>query len=223
MTLHLSDRAKAARVLLALPLDADWITALARRGPLHRIPYWLAEAVYAGHETLAHDFVDFVDPELASAHHALVAALEDLSDQIGGTFPPQRDEQDYTEVPPEWKRTEPDRYYKSLRDLSTARHAVLHRYRKLINAMNRSGHLPSPSPPSGQSVSVTSGDNSPVHVFAPHAHASQGATADANVDPRPEPATATTPWWNRSIVLWTALGALAAVAAAVAAVVALHR
>lgn len=222
------DHAKAVRVLQAVPPDAAWLATLASGGPMRRIPDSLAEAVYRAHEQLERDVIEFVDPELAGAHQRLLEALADLGDEIGGTFPPEGDDLGYTEVPPEWRRTEPDRYYEALRDLSTARQAVLNTYKELMNAMNRRGHLPSsPSPQepgSGQSVSVTAGDNSPVIVNAPNAHASHGATANASANQPPEASeTTATPWWNRSSVLWTALGSVAAVAAAVAGFMALYK
>ncbi|MYS23568.1 hypothetical protein GA0115240_15414 [Streptomyces sp. DvalAA-14] len=224
------DRAKAARVLETLPPDARLLSALRSEAPMRRIPAWLAEAGHRTHETLAADPVDFIDPEVAHAHHTLVEALDELGERFGDTFPPlSGDDISYTEVPPEWRRKDSDRYYETLRNLSTARQGVLNAYKELINAMNTRGHLPTPSSPddqpSGQHVRITSGDNSPVTVNASSAHASGSSTSTANthqpppLSPAPSPSPPT-PWY-RSATWWTALGAIAAVAAAVAGFLAL--
>jgi hypothetical protein len=179
------DRAKAARVLQALPPDARLLSALRSDAPMRRIPDWLAEAVYRTHETLAADPVDFIDPDVAHAHQALINTLDALGEGFSDTFPPEGDgDLDYTEVPPEWRRTDPGRYYETLQSLSTARQAVVNSYKELVNAMNRAGQTPSPQPPQdpaqGQNFNITSGNNSPVNITAANAHASGGSTANAN-------------------------------------------
>lgn len=222
------DRAKAARVLQALPPDARLLSALHRDSPMRRIPDWLAEAVYRAHEALTADPVDFIDPDVACAHRALINTLDALGEGFSDTFPPDGDgDFDYTEVPSEWRRTDPGRYYETLQSLSTARQAVVNSYKELVSAMNRAGQMPSPQPPQdpgpGQNFNITSGNDSPVNITAANAHASGGSTANANSGhpQAPTPTAATdvqVPWWNRSIVLWTALGSLAAVAGVIIAV-----
>ena len=224
------DRAKAARVFQALPPDARWLAALRGGAPLRRIPDWLAQAVFDTRETLVRDPIDFIAPEPAQAHQALIVALGELCHEFDGTFRPlARTAGDYTEVPPEWRSEDPDRYFENLRDLDRARQAVLDRYKELINVMNRRGQLPTPSSPddqpSGQSIRITSGNDSPVTVNAPHAHASGGSTSTASTH-QPPPSTAPSPGppmrWYHSATWWTAVGALAAVAAAVAGFLALR-
>ena len=69
-----------------------------------------------------------------------------------------------------------------------------------------------------QAFDVKTGNNSPVHVYAPSATAEGGGSASANVnDPAPAPAQVQ-PWWHRSAVIWTALGVLVAAAGVVATV-----
>ncbi|MEW2418073.1 hypothetical protein AB0953_30850 [Streptomyces sp. NPDC046866] len=89
-----------------------------------------------------------------------------------------------------------------------------------MNAMGSRGHLPSPQDqPKGQSFNLTSGNNSPVTVNAPYAHATDGSTATAGV-PGPQPATPVpspgTPWfrsWAKWGVIAGFIGAIAGVAA----------
>ncbi|MGW3291390.1 hypothetical protein ACWDR3_42860 [Streptomyces sp. NPDC001002] len=223
MTAMGGDRAKAARVAEAVPADAAWLVQLSRRMPMRRIPDFVAEGVDSALDALQRDVIDFVDPELEVAHHGFMEALARLVDEINGTFTPDHDAA-YTEVPPEWRRTDPERYARALRDLSQARDTVLDRYKELMNTMSRRGHLPAPhDPQQGPSVQVTAGDNSPVTVNAPHAHASQGGHASAG---HPAPADSTTappgPWY-RSGIFWGAVSALGTVAGAVVAYLALGR
>jgi hypothetical protein len=201
------DRAKARRVLKTLPPDARLLSALRSEALMRRIPARLAEAVYRGHETLAAGPVDLIDPEVDHVHHALVEALDELGERLGDTFPPLTgDDISYTEVPPEWRREDPNRYYETLRNLSTARQGVLNAYKELINAMNRRGHLPTPSSPddrpSGQNVRITSGDNSPATVNASSTHASGSSTSTANTHQPPPSSPAPSPAphgpWYRS-------------------------
>lgn len=139
---HTADRAKSGRVFDAIPPDARWIKVLAEGAPLHRVPTWLADAVYDAYDTLTGDVVDFIDPEAAEEHQALVEALGDLHAEFIGTFPPGGvSGYKYTEVPVEWKGTDPTRYYKALEDLSTARQRFLDLYRQLSNTLNRKGLL----------------------------------------------------------------------------------
>jgi hypothetical protein len=219
-----SDRAKAARVAEAVPADAAWLVHLSRRMPMRRIPDFVAEGVDSAVEALQRDVIDFVDPELEAAHQGLTDALARLVDEINGTFTPNHDAA-YTEVPPEWRVTDPERYAEALRDLSQARDTVLDRYKELMNVMSRRGHLPTPQEPQpGPSVQVTAGDNSPVTVNAPHAHASHGGHASAGQPaPAGHTAAATPAPWYRSGIFWGAVSAVGTVASAVVAYLALGR
>ncbi|WP_236246827.1 hypothetical protein [Streptomyces sp. CC210A] len=224
VTAATSDRAKAGRILETLPAAAPWLNTLSHRLPLHRVPLAVSHGAEEARDALLRDVVDFVAPELAEAHQSLLDALECLVDQFAGTFPPDSDGPPrYTEVPPEWKRTDRARYDQTLRDLSQARDAVLDRYKELMNAMSQSGHLPAPQDqPAGQSFNLNTGDNSPVTVNAPYAHATGGSTATAGVPQTlPSPSTDPAPRspWYRNIVVWTAIAAVAGVGAAIGAFV----
>lgn len=217
------DRDKMTRIARAIPPDVSWMKFLLSRKPLHRVPVWVAAGVDDAQEALQRDIIDFTDPGLARLHQDLVDALGRLADEFGGTFPPEdSDTLSYTEVPPEWKRTDPTRYYETLQALSHAREDVLSAYKKLMNAMSSQSPAPDPQPPAGQSVNITAGDNSPVNVSAPYAQASNKSTASATIGRSSDDAAAK-PWWNRGAVLWTALGSVAAVVGAIAAIVALYK
>ncbi|MFE7951567.1 hypothetical protein [Streptomyces sp. NPDC057426] len=219
MTAVQSDRAKAGRVLEAIPTGAPWLTWLSRGAPLRRVPVPVSHGAEDALEALRRDVVDFTEPGLADAHQGFVEALDHLVDHLGGMFAPDTDGPvTYTEVPPEWERTDRERYYQTLRDLSQARDTFLDSYKELMNAMSQEGHLPAPQdPPPGPSLNITTGDNSPVNASMPYAHASHGATAVAGAAQPPEPTTRT-PWY-RSVVLWTAVAAVAGVGAAIGAFV----
>lgn len=77
-----------------------------------------------------------------------------------------------------------------------------------------------PARGTGQHISITSGDSSPVNVTAPYTVAEAGGTAHAGAGPLAGPGHAA-PLWSRTSVLWTAVGSLGAVAAAVIAFFAL--
>ncbi|MGP3737586.1 hypothetical protein ACTWJ9_31190 (plasmid) [Streptomyces sp. GDS52] len=219
-----SDRAKAARVAEAVPVDAAWLIYLSERMPMRRIPDFVTEGVASALEALRRDVIDFVDPELEAAHQGLTETLACLVDEINGTFTPDHDAA-YTEVPPEWQRTDPERYAQTLHGLSQVRDTVLDRYKELMNVMSRRGHLPAPQDPQqGHSVRVTAGDNSPVTVNAPYAHASHGGRASAGPPAPPDQSAPATPApWYRSGVFWGAVSALGTVAGAIVAYFALGR
>ncbi|MEU9706177.1 hypothetical protein [Streptomyces sp. NPDC047981] len=218
-----SDRAKAGRVLEAVPTGALWLTWLSRGAPLRRVPVSVSHGAEDALETLHRDVVDFTEPGLAGAHRGFVEALDHLVDQFGGMFAPDADGPvTYTEVPPEWKRTDRDLYYQTLRDLSEARNAVLDQHKELMNAMSQQGHMPAPQdPPAGQSFNLNTGDNSPVTVNAPYTYATDGSTPTAGVPQAPstpqiDPAPST-PWYRS----WPKWGVIAGVVGAVAGVIAL--
>ncbi|WP_162952811.1 hypothetical protein [Streptomyces sp. 11-1-2] len=214
------DRDKMTRITRAIPPDASWMTFLLSRQPLHRVPAWASAGVDDAQEALRRDIIDFTDPGLARLHQDLVDALDRLADEFGGTFPPEdSDTLSYTEVPPEWKHTDPTRYYETLQALSRARENVLDAYKKLMNAMSSQPPEPDPQSSAGQSFNITAGDNSPITMNAPYAQAAHGATANAGA----VPASSDTPGgpWFRSNVFWTAVSAIGAVAAAMIAYFAL--
>ncbi|MFD9286295.1 hypothetical protein ACFWD7_55895 [Streptomyces mirabilis] len=131
------DRDKMTRIARAIPPDASWMKFLLSRKPLHRVPAWVAAGLDDAQEALQRDIIDFTDPGLARLHQDLVDVLGRLADEFGGTFPPEdSDTLSYTEVPPEWKRADPTRYYETLQALSHAREDVLSAYKKLMNAMS---------------------------------------------------------------------------------------
>ncbi|MBT2611427.1 hypothetical protein J7I97_25005 [Streptomyces sp. ISL-87] len=224
MTAAESDRAKAGRILEAIPADASWLTTLSQRLPLHRVSVVLPHGVDNALATLRRDRVRFTAPELAEAHEGLLEALDRLLEEFAGTFAPDiNGPPRYTEVPPEWKRADPTRYYEALSDLSRARDAVLERYEELMNVMSQSGHLPAPQdPPAGQSFKVTTGNNSPVQVTAPHAYAAAGGTATAGIPQPPQSAQAAPaprPWYRS----WTSWGTIAGFIGAAAAIYAIFK
>ncbi|MFH9889020.1 hypothetical protein ACH4OQ_08255 [Streptomyces luteogriseus] len=68
-----------------------------------------------------------------------------------------------------------------------------------------------------QALNITGGDGSTFNITASNAKADRGGTASANIN-EPTPATPQ-PWWHRSSVIWTAIGAVAATASVIATVV----
>ncbi|MFG2882336.1 hypothetical protein ACGFYV_08430 [Streptomyces sp. NPDC048297] len=216
------DRAKSTRIMKTVPLDARWLAFLATGRPLHRIPDWLTDVVNDAYAALKRDVVDFINPELFAAHKAFIDALDVLTDSFGDTFPPLHGNGAYTEIPPEWKRTQRDQYYETLKSISTARDDVLHTHKELVNIMNRFGQLSNSEMPSSQSFQLRTGDNSPVTVYASQAYAGHGAVASSNANPTSEATNKPgIPKWNRNFILWPAIGAVATVLAAVAAIMAL--
>lgn len=76
-----------------------------------------------------------------------------------------------------------------------------------------SGNLPENRPSTtGQSITIRSGNDSPVTVNAPQANAVAGAAAVANLhQPAPPAAPAESrdkPWWRSGLLLWTIVIAL---------------
>ncbi len=59
-----------------------------------------------------------------------------MHDPDNGSSPPA-----YVEVPPEWKRSDPERHQQTLADLSGARDAFLEARIELMNLLNRRGLL----------------------------------------------------------------------------------
>ncbi|MFD5065510.1 hypothetical protein [Streptomyces sp. NPDC058394] len=138
-----ADRAKAARVIAAVPADADWVKALAQQLPMKRVSVTLMEAVSSAWESITTDKVRFLNNELTATYSEFVTALSVFYDELCGMF--SVDEPGgalaYFEVPPEWKHDAPDRYSATLRALSKARTDFLEKHTELLNAMNRQGLL----------------------------------------------------------------------------------
>ncbi|MFD3537757.1 hypothetical protein [Streptomyces sp. NPDC058664] len=223
MTAVQPDPAKVGRVLELISAGVPWLTWLSRGSPLRRVPVPVAYGAEDALEALRRDVVDFTEPSLAEAHQGFISALEHLVDELGGMFAPDTDGPvTYAEVSPEWKRTDHDRYYQTLRDLSRARDAVLNQYKDLMNVMSQQGHMLAPQdPPAGQSFNLNAGDNSPVTVNAPYAYAANNSTASAGlpqVPPTTQNAPAPSTPWYRS---WAKWGVIAGAVGAVAGVIAL--
>ncbi|MEV5205735.1 hypothetical protein, partial [Streptomyces sp. NPDC053720] len=72
-----------------------------------------------------------------------------------------------------------------------------------------------------RAFNITAGDNATVNINAPKAHAERGATASANIN-EPTTAPAPQPFWHRTIVIWTAVGAVATAVTAIIAWAALQ-
>ncbi|MGW0764470.1 AlbA family DNA-binding domain-containing protein [Streptomyces sp. NPDC002676] len=138
-----SDRVKAGRVLTAVPSDAPWIRVLAQQAPMRRVSVEVVHAVGEALDEIKSDSIDFLDDELVTAYSRFLGALNDLHDELEGMFESEgsADAPAYFEVPPEWKRTEPEQYRATLERLSRTRDAFLEERTKLLNAMNRKGLL----------------------------------------------------------------------------------
>lgn len=137
------DRTKAARLIEAIPVDALWIKAQ-KNVSMHRVPAWVSEAAFTAQQRIADDIVDFLAPDVAAAYEALTTALDALCEELTGMFPPMESSHQsskYTEIPPEWKRTDPARYRKALDDLTSASENFLNKYQQCVNLLNKKGLL----------------------------------------------------------------------------------
>ncbi|MFF6824285.1 helix-turn-helix domain-containing protein [Streptomyces longwoodensis] len=139
-----SDRNKAARLIEAIPVDAQWIKAQ-KNVSMHRVSAWVSEAAFTAQRRLTDDIVHFLDPDVAAAHEALTAALHALCEELAGMFPagPSHHSDRYAEIPPEWKMTDPARYRKALDDLTSASDNFLDKFQQCVNLLNKKGLLPS--------------------------------------------------------------------------------
>ncbi|MFD4953829.1 hypothetical protein [Streptomyces sp. NPDC058451] len=140
---QMSDQAKAARLVEVIPVNARWVTAQ-KDLSMHRVPAWISEAAYTAQGQIADDIVDFIDPEVAAAHGAMVKSLDVLCGEFTGMFYPteQRHTDKYTEIPPEWKRSDHARYRQALDDLTSASDDFMTKYQQCVNLLNRKGLLP---------------------------------------------------------------------------------
>ncbi|MFD7999709.1 AlbA family DNA-binding domain-containing protein [Streptomyces mirabilis] len=136
------DRIKAARLIEAIPVDAPWIKAQ-KNVSMHRVPSWVSEAAFTAQQKVTDDIVDFLDPDAAVAHEALTTALDALCEELIGMFPPMGSSHSskYTEIPPEWKSSDPARYRKALDDLTSASDNFLDKYQQCVNLLNKKGLL----------------------------------------------------------------------------------
>ncbi|MEV5915198.1 RNA-binding domain-containing protein [Streptomyces chartreusis] len=136
-----ADQTTAARLLQLVPLDAPWIKHLRNGGPFHRVPATVSDAVHDATEALEGEVLRFRDPELAAATEDFTNAVRELSNVFGGLHTPMDGPLTYFEVPPEWKRTDPARYYETLKENSQAAKSVLNAYQHWVNKLNKKGLL----------------------------------------------------------------------------------
>jgi hypothetical protein len=135
-----ADRSKAQRILAAMPFDAPWLRVLQGRLPMRRVRWDVRKAIDTAWDALiADNDIEFLDPELVDAHaafmdslHLLIDEIDGMHDPDNGTSPPS-----YVEVPPEWKRSDPELYQQTLGELSAARDAFLDARTELMNSLNR--------------------------------------------------------------------------------------
>ncbi|MEU9324094.1 ATP-binding protein [Streptomyces canus] len=137
----LADQATAARLLQLVPLDAPWIKHLRSGGPLHRVPAAVTKGVHDARESLEGEVVRFRDPDMALATKAFTAAVLELSNAFAGLHTPLDGPLTYVEVPPEWKRSDPERFYEALRENSRAANSLLKAHEDWVNMLNEKGLL----------------------------------------------------------------------------------
>lgn len=135
------DRAKAQRILVAIPLDAPWLRFMQSQPPMRRIRVEVTQAIDKAWDDLLTDDVDFLDQKLAYVHSQFKESLDRLRTELDGMFSPEDGPNPpvYVEVPPEWKRIAPERYEQAMAGLSSARDGFLEARAELMNALNRKG------------------------------------------------------------------------------------
>ncbi|WNI20264.1 AlbA family DNA-binding domain-containing protein [Actinacidiphila sp. ITFR-21] len=139
-----ADRSKAQRILAAMPFDAPWLRMLQGRPTMRRVRADVTRAIDTAWDSLiADNDIKFLDPELVDAHATFMDSLRRVIDELDGMFDPDDGSSPpaYVEVPPEWKRSDPERYQQMLADLSEARDAFLEARIELMNSLNRRGLL----------------------------------------------------------------------------------
>ncbi|MFF4547432.1 helix-turn-helix domain-containing protein [Streptomyces sp. NPDC001406] len=141
LTTGTADQNTAARLLRLVPLDAPWIKHLRNGGPYHRIPAAVSDEVHDAAEALEGEVLRFRDPGLAAATESFTNAVCELSNVFGGLHTPMDGPLTYFVVPPEWKRTDPARYYEALRENDRAAQSVLDAYQDWVNKLNEKGLL----------------------------------------------------------------------------------
>ncbi|MGW4981630.1 AlbA family DNA-binding domain-containing protein [Streptomyces mirabilis] len=137
------DRAKAQRILVAMPFDAPWLRFMQNRPPMRRVRVEVTQAVEETLRKILSDDVEFLDQEIGRVYSVFTESLGQLHTELDGMFTPEDGPSPpvYVEVPPEWKRTDPERYKQAMADLSGARDAFLEARTELMNALNRKGML----------------------------------------------------------------------------------
>lgn len=138
-----ADRSKAQRILAAMPFDTPWLRFLQSRPPMRRIGVELRQSIDKARDDLLVDDIGFLDPELVRAHAAFMNSLDRLNSELDDMHAPDNGPSlpVYVEVPPEWKRTDPERYKQTMADLSGARDDFLEARAELMNSLNRRGLL----------------------------------------------------------------------------------
>ncbi|MGW4139886.1 AlbA family DNA-binding domain-containing protein [Streptomyces mirabilis] len=137
----LADRNTAARLLQSVPLDAPWIRHLRTGGPYFRVPEAVSDGVHEAAEALEGEVLRFRDSEVAAATENFKNAVLGLSNVFGGLHAPLDAPLTYFEVPPEWKREDPQRFYEALRENSRAAKLVLETHGAWVNTLNEKGLL----------------------------------------------------------------------------------
>ncbi|SHN38525.1 hypothetical protein [Actinacidiphila paucisporea] len=139
-----ADRSKTQRILAAMPFDAPWLRMFQGRPTMRRVRADVTRAIDTAWDALITDNdIRFLDPELADAHATFMDSLRRLINELDGMHDPDNGSSPptYLEVPPEWKRSDPERYRQTLADLSGARDAFLEARTELMNSLNRRGLL----------------------------------------------------------------------------------
>ncbi|MFJ6897440.1 helix-turn-helix domain-containing protein [Streptomyces hokutonensis] len=136
-----AEQATAARLLQLVPLDAPWIKHLRSGGPFHRVPAAVTQGVHDALESLEGQVVRFRNPEMASATENFTTAVRELSNAFAGLHTPLDGPLTYFEVPPEWKRQDPERFYEVLRENSRAAASALEAHEEWVNMLNEKGLL----------------------------------------------------------------------------------
>lgn len=123
--------------------EVQWLRFMQSQPPMRRVRFEYTEAVGKALDDLRYDDVAFIDSELARMHDAFLSSLDRLHGELEGMFPPEDGPSLplYVEVPPEWKRSDRQRYEQALADLSGARDGFLKARAELMNALNLKGLL----------------------------------------------------------------------------------
>ncbi|MCX4428333.1 hypothetical protein [Streptomyces mirabilis] len=136
---HVSDVAKAARLLRILPLDGSWLRWLENAETMFKVPLTVSDLVCDAHRPLETDRPDYVDPELQEAHRELVEALGALCYELNGMNDISDEGQDVLEI--SYPGTSAERNELN-RQACRARDEFIPAYTKVINLLNVKGLLP---------------------------------------------------------------------------------
>ncbi|MEK2477269.1 hypothetical protein [Streptomyces noursei] len=141
LSIAVADQTIAARLLQVIPLDAPWIKHLRGGGLFHRIPVAVTEAIHEALDSPEGETLRFRDPDLASATDNFKTAVHELSNVLAGLHAPLDGPLTYFEVPPEWKRTDRERFYQALQENSRAAPSALKAHQDWVNTLNEKGLL----------------------------------------------------------------------------------